>query len=576
MGSTGTVVRTPTSPTTETITIGSQTASINWVPFDRQIGGGAIDFLPSGNTATFTSGEGITDYTVLNRIVPIDVNRSIRLDGSVISTLQGTHAIGGKIWFYSPGGIMIGASAVFDVGGLLLTTDHISDFSADAAGFSILFSGGKPPSLSASKIQIMPGAQINALQRGSYVALVAPRIEQGGKVRVDGSAAYVAAEQLTMTMNHGLFDIQVEVGTNDPNGIVHTGETTGRGNASAAGQHSIYMVAVPKNQALTMLLGGTVGFDASNAELKNGQIILTSGDDINFTGGSFTSSLTASAAGSVFINGNVDFRTSTPSDSVVINAGKNIELNTDTGSLKMHDAANQLAGTLTLNSANVWIAQQAILTQLEVNPNYVGRDTALAFNGGASNLNGFVGAGSVVARVSSSLFGQNSGSSDDLAGITVGAGGFSIINTGQTPATVNVYGRQFLGGSTVTGRAFMMAANLSGSFASGSMINGCEIGTACEPPPPPPAQVPRDEIVVSLNPPPPEDQTDEGALIDLSSLELDNSNVDAGVTSGADPSSWDPIDVDKFSADTSCVEQGGKSGEKGAAVCQAQEQQSKH
>jgi len=88
--------------------------------------------------------------------------------------------------------------------------------------------------------------------------------------------------------------------------------------------------------------------------------------------------------------------------------------------------------------------------------------------------------------------------------------------------------------------------------------------------------VPRDEVVVSLDPKPDREKTEDDGLIDLSGLELDNSNVDAGVTSGADPSSWDPIDVDKFSADTSCVEQGGKSGDKGAAVCQAQEQQSKH
>ena len=38
------------------------------------------------------------------------------------------------------------------------------------------------------------------------------------------------------------------------------------------------MVAVPKNQALTMLLsGGTVGFDATSASFENGQIVLSSG-----------------------------------------------------------------------------------------------------------------------------------------------------------------------------------------------------------------------------------------------------------------------------------------------------------
>jgi len=88
--------------------------------------------------------------------------------------------------------------------------------------------------------------------------------------------------------------------------------------------------------------------------------------------------------------------------------------------------------------------------------------------------------------------------------------------------------------------------------------------------------VPRDEVVVSLDPKPEREKADDALLIDLSGLELDNNNVEAGVTSGADPSSWDPIDVDKFTPESSCVEQGGKSGEKAAAVCQTQEQPSSH
>ena len=534
----GIVNRTATSQTTETITIGSSAATLNWTPFDQQIGGGTIDFLPTANVATFTSAPGVNDYTVLNRIVPADPTRAIAFNGQVISTLQGTDAIGGRIWFYSPGGIVIGATAVFDVGSLLLTTNEVSH----SIPFSVTFTA---PESSKSTVQIMPGAQINALQPGSYVALIAPRIEQGGTVRVNGSAAYVAGEQVTMTVNQGLFDIQVDVGTTDPNGIVHTGETSGPANSVLADDHSITMVAVPKNQALTMLLGGTIGFDAGDAEVQNGQIVLKSGDGITFTGGNVTSSLTATAAGSVFVKGNVDFETSASGDSITINAAKNIEVNTDTGSLRIHDSANQVAGTLALNAANVWIADQAILTQLEANPNYAGRDAALAVNSGVTNLDGFVGADSVAIGVSNSLFGQNSGTADNIAGITVGAGGFSIANTGATPATVNVYGRQVIGGSTVTGIAFMTAANLTGSFVSGSTINGCEIGTDCAPP----AQkivVPWLNGVAKVTDDSKEDRKDVDVVIDVSELSggADDDLVEAGVTSGSDSSAWDPINVD--------------------------------
>ena len=196
----------------------------------------------------------------------------------MISTLQEGSEIGGHVWFYAPGGIVVGSTAVFNVGSLLLTTNNVTNFSTSANGFNASFSG---PSGSNSSISIQNGAQINALKQGSYVALIAPRIEQGGKIRVNGSAAYAAGEQLTMTMNQGLFDIQVNVGTTDGNGIVHTGETSGPANATAADNHKIYMVAVPKNQALTMLLGGTVGFDdATSASVKNGQIWLSAGNGV--------------------------------------------------------------------------------------------------------------------------------------------------------------------------------------------------------------------------------------------------------------------------------------------------------
>ena len=146
------------------------------------------------------------------------------------------------------------------------------------------------------------------------------------------------------------------------------------------------------------------------------------------------SSVTLNTGGSVLVEGNIEFRDLGAGNSLTINAGENIEVNTDTGSIAMLGTGDQLAGTLNLNAANVWIAQQSILTQLEANPDYSGRDAALAVNSGASNLDGFVGADAVAIAVSSSLFGQNSGTAGDMAGITVGSGGFSIASTGETPA----------------------------------------------------------------------------------------------------------------------------------------------
>src|SRR5205814_8079959 len=126
-------------------------------------------------------------------------------------------------------------------------------------------------------------------------------------------------------------------------------------------------------------------------------------------------------------------------------------------SLGMFPSTESPGGTLNPNAGNIWIAHQSILTKLEANPNYSGRDAALAVNSGTSNLSGFVGAGRVAIGVSGTLFGQNSGTANDMAGITAGTGGFSIASTGETPAAVNVYGRQIGDGSTITGFAFEKA-----------------------------------------------------------------------------------------------------------------------
>ncbi|HTD76694.1 MAG TPA: hypothetical protein VK898_03585, partial [Chloroflexota bacterium] len=236
----GTATFSRSTPGVETVTVGTSTATINWAPSDTQ-GIGHVNFLPEGNIATYQGAPGVTDFTVLNRIVPTNAARAIELNGSVLSKLDGG-ATGGNVWFYSAGGILVGSKAVFDVGGLLLTSvDLPSGFSTTSTGFTAGFSKTQE---GAGAIQIMAGATINA--RSSYVALIAPRIEQGGNVQVNGSAAYAAAEQVTMSFNDGQFDVEVPIdgGTSDPNGIVHTGTTGGPANAAASDNHSIYMVAV--------------------------------------------------------------------------------------------------------------------------------------------------------------------------------------------------------------------------------------------------------------------------------------------------------------------------------------------
>ena len=193
-------------------------ATINWAPTDTGTGGGTINFLPAGNSVTYTT-ELAGPVTVLNRIIAADPSRQIGLYGNVNAQAN----VG--VWFYAPGGVLVGSTARFNVGNLLLTA---SDPVADGDGNFI--AAGNRFTLSAATqagaaIDIAAGAQINALQgAGSYVIAVAPRITQAGAIQVDGAAALVAADAVDFTLNAGLFDITVTQGTSAGGTVItHSG-----------------------------------------------------------------------------------------------------------------------------------------------------------------------------------------------------------------------------------------------------------------------------------------------------------------------------------------------------------------
>jgi hypothetical protein len=70
--------------------------------------------------------------------------------------------------------------------------------------------------------------------------------------------------------------------------------------------------------------------------------------------------------------------------------------------------------------------------------------------------------------------------------------------------------------------------------------------------------VPRDEIVTSLDKDEEKKKSDDEVL-DLSELSIDDvTEIDTGVTSGADSSDWDPINIDEDKA-TQCAGAGSAS-----------------
>jgi filamentous hemagglutinin family protein len=263
------------TPGVDIYNVQTPTAVLDFTPSD-QTGTGVINFQNAGTTAVY---QGSGAFTVLNRIVPTDPSRAIQFNGTVRSLINS--APGGAVWFYSPGGIIAGGTALFDVGSLLLSTGDPTQ-GTGTIGSTTSFSLS---SASNAGVTIQPGAQIMASPEGSYVALVAPVVNQNGAVRVNGSAAYVAAEQATLSINQGLFDISVTVGS-DGGGtpLVHNGTTTGPASTGGGDLQGIFMVAVPKNSAITMLIApnGQLGFDvAGGATVENGAIYLQAGGNLS-------------------------------------------------------------------------------------------------------------------------------------------------------------------------------------------------------------------------------------------------------------------------------------------------------
>ncbi|MEP1421348.1 MAG: hypothetical protein ABJK59_06230 [Erythrobacter sp.] len=259
----------------DTVEILGTSAIVDWTTFVAG-NGGPVTFLDAGQNLLFTSAE--NDFTVLNRITTPGVDAAVRIDGNVTSTTNGSAVVGGNVWFSSAGGLILGPTASFNIGSLLLTSSQVDPSDVVAGPSSIDLLGVADPG---SAIEIQNGATINALNNNSYVAMVAPRIVQNGTVNVNGSVAYVAAEEATLTIQNNLFDISVLVGSEDGNGIVHGGTTTGPSSVAVTDEQAIYFVAVPKNDALTMLLSGDIGYAAAgSADVVNGNVILTTGDRV--------------------------------------------------------------------------------------------------------------------------------------------------------------------------------------------------------------------------------------------------------------------------------------------------------
>jgi hypothetical protein len=347
------------TPGTETITVNSPTAIINWNRAEA-------DFLPQGNVATFQNGAGLTDFAVLNRISSLD-GGAVAFNGTVLSQINGNP--GGTLLFQSAGGIILGATALFDVGNLVLTTLQVG--TVDESGYGPYFDPADLRLCCANSpfdqaIVTEAGARIRAANEGSFVVLAAPRVIHGGNTYVNGTSVYFGGEGVSYTINNGLFDIVIDAGSDgNLNPIVHTGTTTGPASTGANDPHAIYMVAAPfsSGDAITMLVGGQVGFEG--AAIDNGEIVLSAGFDIE--AGQIVDNIDRSAISSKYAESSIRITGGTFTSDVTGRATQDAIAVSDDGALSFSGDLNLVAynnARLSATNGDVSVAGAVGLTSL--------------------------------------------------------------------------------------------------------------------------------------------------------------------------------------------------------------------
>lgn len=458
----GVVERIITGSTTETIEVSSDTAVIDWTPLeDGQ--GNALDFLPTGHEVTFENGSVVTDFAVLNRILPSTNGDIAVFDGTVISRLNGTP--GGTVAFYSPTGILVGSNALFDVGNLILTTLDVNlasfdDFAINGASLAL---GGQPTT---ARIEISPGAQILATAENSFFAVTAAEIQMFGTSNVNGSQAYVAGETVNITVSNGLFDIQIPVGTTAAEPIVFNGNVGGPSSTGVGDNHLIYAVAAAQNDPISLLFSGNLGFaPAAGAGIVNGEIILSANYDVfgrNVAGRSIDGSLFENFSGLPPLN-------ATPADILITDINSTSTLAAvASGLVDMvnFSSSSFIDGNLLLHGAAASLLNGGglfdITGDLLVSSNVVGFDTGLVTAGDATFINtGLMTIGGNVRIDASAIAGYDSMTNTGGSAI---AGLASLENSGDLSifGDVNI---EAIGFSSVGSSSAISLGDVTGGVA---------------------------------------------------------------------------------------------------------------
>ncbi|WP_291477873.1 filamentous hemagglutinin N-terminal domain-containing protein [Acidovorax sp.] len=263
------------TPGNMTITQTTPNVAINWQSFGVRAGE-SVQFVQPGSSSV-----------ALNRVI-----------GSDPSNILGSLTANGKVFLVNPNGILFGAGASVNVGGLVASTLAISD--ADFMANNYKFSGAGAGS-------VLNQGTINAAD-GGYVALLGANVSNQGVIAAQlGTIALAVGEAVTLDMaGDKLLNVTVDQGAlnalvdnggmirADGGQVLLTTQAAGSLLANAVNNTGIIQAQTIQNiRGAILLMGGmengTMGvagtLDASAPNGGDGGFIETSAADVKISSG---------------------------------------------------------------------------------------------------------------------------------------------------------------------------------------------------------------------------------------------------------------------------------------------------
>jgi len=332
-----------------TITQTTPNVAINWQSFGIRAGESVQFLQPSSSSVA------------LNRVIGADP-----------SNLLGSLTANGKVFLVNPNGILFGAGASVNVGGLVASTLAISD--ADFMANNYKFSGVGTGS-------VENRGTINAAD-GGYVTLLGANVSNQGVISAQlGTIALVAGEAVTLDMaGDKLLNVTVDEGAlnalvdnggmirADGGQVLLTTQAAGSLLANVVNNTGIIQAQTIRNVRGTILLmggmeNGTMGvggtLDASAPNGGDGGFIETSAADVKITSGVKVTTEAAQGKTGTWLIDPQDFTVGSLSTDNISGATLSAQLVTNSVTIR---TATSGGGDIHVNDAIAWTASSTPTT----------------------------------------------------------------------------------------------------------------------------------------------------------------------------------------------------------------------